>query len=177
MFCPDCGHKLEGEEKFCTQCGTPLGDAGAVKKSSPSSLTKIVGIVGAVVVVIVIVALLIGGGAGTSTPEQTIRAFYRAAERLDASRQANLWVEKHRASVAATAQTNYALLDSFSISNLTITITSQTKETAEAIAEYDWNCRWKDGTVDSRKSEVDHFELIRVGNKWFIQETDTNLLF
>jgi uncharacterized membrane protein YvbJ len=34
MFCPNCGHKAEGVEKFCSQCGTPLEGGAAVKKQS-----------------------------------------------------------------------------------------------------------------------------------------------
>lgn len=60
MFCPNCGHKAGGNEKFCGQCGTPLGDAARVKKGGSSRLLKIIGIAGGVVLVVVIAALLIG---------------------------------------------------------------------------------------------------------------------
>jgi hypothetical protein len=169
MFCPNCGHKVEGEERFCTQCGVSLGGAMGVKKNGSSSLLKILGIVGAVVVVIVIVALLIGGGAGTSTPEQTIRAFYRAAERLDASGQAELLVEEYRAELEMMIET-YATIDYISISDLTITITLQTDDAAEAVAEYDFMYRVKDGSVYPEDHQVDHLHLVRVGSQWLISD-------
>jgi hypothetical protein len=172
MFCPNCGHKIEGDEKFCTQCGIPLGGAAEVKKPSSSSLPKILGIVSAVVVVVIIIAVLMGGIGGTSAPEQTIRAFYRAAERLDANGQADLLVEEYRAMSEMTFEMTYAAIDSLSISDLTVTITSQTDDTAQALAEYDYTYRVKDGTVYPEEHEVDHFDLVRVGSQWLISDLD-----
>lgn len=31
MFCTKCGHKLEGEEKFCTLCGAQMGGAAVAE--------------------------------------------------------------------------------------------------------------------------------------------------
>jgi len=173
MFCNNCGHKVEGEEKFCTQCGAPLAGAVGVKKGGSSSLPKILGIVGGVVLIVVIVALLTGGMGGTSGPEQTIRTFYREAERLNASGQADLLMqEEYREMWKTTLEMSYAMIDSLSISNLTITITSQTQDTTEATAEYDLWFKLKDGTVYPEEHEVDDFQLVRVGSKWLISETD-----
>ena len=66
----------------------------------------------------------------------------------------------------------YAAIDSLSISNLTITITSQTDDTAEATAEYDYTYRVKGGSVYPEEHEVDQFELTRAGNRWLINNTD-----
>jgi hypothetical protein len=173
MFCPNCGREVEAAEKFCTQCGAPIDVAAPVKKSGPSRSPKIVGIVGGVVAVVVIIALLIGGIGGTSGPEQTIRSFYRAAERLDANGQAALLArEEYRAMWAMTLQMSYDMIDSLSISDLLIIITSQIDDTAEAIAEYDFTYVVKDGTVYPEEHEEDYFELVRVGNNWLIDETD-----
>ena len=172
MFCPNCGREVEAAEKFCTQCGAPIEIVAPVKKSGASRWPKIVGIVGGVVLVVVIVALLIGGIGGTSSPEQTIRTFYQEAERLNASGQADLLVEEYRAAWEMTLEMSYAAMDSLSISNLSITITSQTEDTAEAVAEYDYTYRVKDGSVYPEEHEEDHFDLIRVNGRWLIQETD-----
>jgi hypothetical protein len=173
MFCPNCGREVEAAEKFCTQCGAPIEVVAPVKKSGASRWPKIVGIVGGVVAVVVIIALLVGGMGGTGSPEQTIRAFYRAAERLDASGQADLLVEEYRAAWEMTLGTmTYPAIDSLSISALTVTITSQSQDTATAAAEYDFTYVVKDGTVYPKEHEEDYFELTRVDNRWLIQETD-----
>jgi len=173
MFCPNCGREVEAAEKFCTQCGAPLENAAVVKTSGYSRWPKIVGIVGGVVAVVVVIALLIGGPGGTSSPEQTIRAFYRAAERLDANGQAALLArEEYREMWAMTLQMSYDMIDSLSISNLIVTIDSQTEDTAEATAEYDVWFKLKVGTVYPEEHAVDDFELVRVGSKWLIDETD-----
>jgi hypothetical protein len=86
MFCPKCGHKTEGEEKFCAQCGASLGDAAGVKKGGSSRWPKIAGIVGGVVLVIVIATLLIGRMSPHASPEAVVSSFLTAAfERFDAS--------------------------------------------------------------------------------------------
>lgn len=144
----------------------PVGTGGY------SRLLKIIGIAGGVVIVIVLLALLVGGTGGPGGPEQTIRSFYREAERLNAGRQADLIVPEYKAMWAQTLGMTYASMDSFSISNLRIRVTSTTADTAEAIAEYDWHYRIKDGSIYSEKGEVDHFKLVRVGGKCLIQETD-----
>jgi hypothetical protein len=172
MFCPNCGREVEAAEKFCTQCGAPIEIVAPVKKNGASRWPKIVGIVGGVVAVVVIIALLIGGIGGTSGPEQTIRAFYRAAERLDASGQADLLVEEYRAMWEMTLEMSYAMVDSLSISNLAITIISQTEDTVEAVTEYDIGFELKDGTTYPGEHEDDHFELTRVGGQWLISDVD-----
>ena len=173
MFCPNCGREVEAAEKFCTQCGAPIEVTAPVKKSGASRWPKIVGIVGGVVAVIVIIALLAGGIGGTGSPEQTVRAFYRAAERLDASGQAALLArEEYREMWAATLQMSYDMIDSLSFSNLAVSITSQTEDTAEATADYDLWFKLKVGTEYPEEHEVDHFDLVRVGDKWLIDETD-----
>jgi len=139
---------------------------------SSSRLLKIIGIAGGAVLAIVLLAVLVGGTGGPGDPEQTIVSFYRAAERLDASRQADLIVHEHRAIWAQTLRITYAMMDSFSISNLTIRVTSQTGDTAEAVAEYNWSYEGKGGSTYSQRGEVDHFKLVRVGGRWLIQETD-----
>lgn len=172
MFCNDCGRKIEPGEKFCSGCGTSVESAAAAKKGGSSHRLKIIGIVGAVVLIIVVVALLGGGTGSAAGPEGTIRSWYREAERLNAGKQADLFVQEDRAGVAMTLEMTYAAMDSFSISNLRIRITSTTQDTAEAVAEYDWSYKVKDGSVYSEKGEVDHLKLVRVGGKWLIQETD-----
>jgi len=171
MFCNNCGHKVEGVEKFCPQCGAPLESPVEVRKGGSSRWLKIVGIAGAAVLIIVIVALLIGGIGGTSSPEQTVRAFYREAERLNASALTDLFVEEYRW-LWTGMQSAFAAIDSLSISNLTITVASQTEDTAVATAEYDLALKLKDGSVGSQEGVVDHFSLKRVGQKWLIMGTD-----
>jgi hypothetical protein len=142
------------------------------KKGGSSPWLKIVGIVGGVIVVVVIVALLAGGMGSTSSPEETVRAFYREAQSLDASRQADLLVEEYRAAWEMTLEISYAMVDWLSISDLAVATTSQTQNTAEVVAEYDLDFRMKDGTEYPGEHEEDHFELVRVGNRWLIQDTD-----
>jgi len=167
MFCPNCGREVEAAEKFCTQCGAPIEVPAPVKKSGSSRWPKIVGIVGGVVAVVVIIALLIGGIGGTSSPEQTIRAFYREAERLNASDQLELLAEEYRWWWTGL-QSTYAQLDSFSISDLTVTIASQTQDTAQAVAEYDYELKLKDGSTGGKEDQVDVFTLVRRDNQWLI---------
>ena len=129
-------------------------------------------VIGGVVLVAVIIALLVGGTGTASSPEQTIGSFYKEAERLNASKLADLLVEEHRVGWTMGMEWTFAAIDSFSISNLTIPITSQTQDAAEAVADYGYTYRLKDGSVYTEEHEEDHIELTRVGNKWLIQETD-----
>lgn len=173
MFCPNCGREVEAAEKYCTQCGAPIEVVSPVKKSPASRWPKIVGIVAGVVAVVVIIVLLIGGIGGTSSPEQTVRTFYREAERLNASGQADLLIEEYRAAWEMTlGMMTYAAIDSLSISDLTITITSQTQDTAAAVTEYDFMYVVKDGTVYPKEHEEDYFELTKVDNRWLISDLD-----
>jgi hypothetical protein len=171
MFCPNCGREVEAAEKFCTQCAAPIEVVAPVKKSGTSRWPKIVGIAVGVVAVVVIIALLIGGIGGTSGPEQTIRAFYRAAERLNASALTDLFVEEYRW-LWGGMQSAFAAMDLLSISNLTITVANQTEDTAIAIAEYDLMLRLKDGSTGSQEGVVDHFSMKKVGGEWLIIGTD-----
>lgn len=75
MFCPNCGHKAEGEEKFCPQCGNPLRGAAGMKKGGSSRSLKLIGIIGGVVLIVIIGALLIGG---RESPADVAVAFYKA---------------------------------------------------------------------------------------------------
>jgi hypothetical protein len=81
-------------------------------------------------------------------------------------------VEEYRAMSEMTFEMTYAAIDSLSISDLTVTITSQTDDTAQALAEYDYTYRVKDGTVYPEEHEVDHFDLVRVGSQWLISDLD-----
>jgi len=173
MFCPNCGREVEAAAKFCTQCAAPIEVPAPVKKSGTSRWPKIIGIAGGLVAVVVIIALLIGGMGGTGSPEQTVRTFYREAERLNANGQAALLArEEYREMWAMTLQMSYDMIDSLSFSNLAVSVTSQTEDTAEATAEYDLRFKLKVGTEYPEEHAVDHFDLIRVGSKWLIDETD-----
>lgn len=125
----------------------------------------------------IILSTLITGCSGgsltssTNNPEGTVRAFYREAENLDASKLADLWVKEQRVNAAAFMAMVFATMDSFSISHLTVTVTSQTKDTAEVTTEYDYKYKLKDDTTEA-EHEVDHFELRRIDNKWLIKDTD-----
>jgi predicted nucleic acid-binding Zn ribbon protein len=67
MFCPNCGQKIEGEEKFCTECGAPLEGASTVKKKGSSRWPKIIGIGGGAVIIIIVAVLLTGGIPGKTS--------------------------------------------------------------------------------------------------------------
>lgn len=177
MFCPSCGHKVEGDHGFCPECGASLKGAVGVRKTSSSSLPKILGIAGAVVAVIVIVSLLLGGIGATITPEQTVKAYYRELERLNVTGMVDLFYleeqyGQNREMVEASFEYMFAMIDSFSISNLTVTITSQTEDTAEVTAEGSYTYRLKDGTAYSEEHDVSNFALVRVGDKWLISDSD-----
>jgi len=135
-------------------------------------------------IIIVLVLILCTATAGctggsltksTSGPEGTIRAFYRQAENLDASKLVDLLVKEQRVNAAAAMAMIFATMDSLSISNLKVTVTSQTKDTAEVTAEYDYKYKLKDDTTEA-EHDVAHFELRRADDKWLIKDS-TNFLF
>ena len=148
-----------------------------VKKEGSSRRRKVMGIAGGVVLIGVIAALLISGVATPSSPEQTIASFYEEAEWLSATRQAKFLMEECRDEWVTVFRVIYLEMQGLSISDLVITTTAKTQYTAEATAEYDWNCVMLDGTSLSRKGELDHFELTKVGRKWLIKETDFSLWY
>jgi len=78
MFCPKCGYKADGEERFCAQCGTPLGGAPGGEKGVWSRWLKTIGIVGAVVIVVV-TALLIGRVSPNASPDAVVTVLMEAA--------------------------------------------------------------------------------------------------
>lgn len=177
MHCTNCGHEIEGMEKFCPQCGAPLEIAVGGKKGGSSPWLKIVGIAGAAVLIIVIVALLVGGIGGTSSPEQTVRTLYKEFERLNASGVVDLFFleeeyEQYREMMTENLQTMWSMIDSVSISNLTITVTSQTHDAAEVTAEYNVTYKLTDGSVGSEEDEANQFDLKRAGDRWLITDTD-----
>ena len=177
MFCNNCGHKVEGAERFCTQCGAPLEGPAEVRKGGSSRLPKILGIVGAAIVVIIVVTVLLGGTGGTSAPEQTVRTLYKEFERLNASGVVDLFFveeeyEQYRETMIQYLQTMWSMIDSVSISDLTVTVASQTQDVAEVTAEYDVVYELTDGSAGSEEDEVNQFDLKRAGDKWLITDTD-----
>ena len=40
MFCPNCGFELDGDLRYCTECGYALEDAKAVLNSASNEVQK-----------------------------------------------------------------------------------------------------------------------------------------
>ena len=108
MFCNKCGTPLDADAAFCTNCGTPVAAAPnapapgytpapgyapapvyapAQAPMDPAKKKKMIlfGAIGAgVLAVILILVLVLGGGNGYSSPEDTAEAFIIAQYTYDA---------------------------------------------------------------------------------------------
>lgn len=86
IFCTNCGHSNEKENKICVECGQPLvvQNAAPAKNKTPMPLkTKVVG------AIIVLFLAGLGGvyswGTKTASPETTVSKFFEALEKKDAT--------------------------------------------------------------------------------------------
>jgi len=87
LFCTNCGHKSEGTESFCMQCGTKLeGASGGNGGGSGVSFQqlKLLGVLGGVLVILIIfIVVLTGRDTAASTPEEAGERFMDAYMDLD----------------------------------------------------------------------------------------------
>jgi hypothetical protein len=104
-------------------------------------------------------------------PEKTVKTFYDACENLDADKVTDLWIKEQRTNAGLWFGACFAATKSFSISDLRVTVVSQTVDTAEIAAEYHYRITLK-GEESVVEHEVDHFELRRIDNRWLIKDSD-----
>lgn len=91
MYCTNCGAKLENEARFCSSCGTAVGDAvepvtlrangsnvfeGAIKAGKKKPVYAIIAVVALFVIIVVIASL-------RSEPADTVYAFVDAVNNKD----------------------------------------------------------------------------------------------
>lgn len=60
MYCKNCGNELQAGEKFCSKCGTPIGEPAKKSKKKPSKIMLIMIAVGAVCALFGVGSLVMG---------------------------------------------------------------------------------------------------------------------
>ena len=111
---------------------------------------------------------LIGCGGGESGPEGAVRGMFKAMEAKDAEKMGEYFAEDVREDVVAMMEFSFALIDSIKISNLKLTVASQTENTATVDFEYDYEIEAFDETDKSHESDT--IDLVKVDGKWLISE-------
>lgn len=106
-----------------------------------------------------------GGGSG---PEDAVRGLYKAMEAQDAERVGGYLTADIRDSFVSDLELALPLFDSIKISNLKITVVSETEDEATVDAVYDVEMEM-DGDKDS-SHENDRLYLEKVGGKWLISQ-------
>jgi len=110
---------------------------------------------------------LIGCG-GESSPEDVVRGMFKAMEAKDAEKLGEYCTEDIREDVVAMMELSFEMIDSIKVSNLELTVASQTENTATVDYECDYEIKAFGETDESHDS--DSIDLEKVDGKWFISE-------
>ncbi|MBE0480078.1 MAG: DUF4878 domain-containing protein [Dehalococcoidia bacterium] len=124
------------------------------------------------VALVLLLVALVGGMAagcnGEASPEDTVRGLIKAMEAQDAEKAGQYVVEDTRNEFVAGMKMAFAFIDSMKISNLKLTVASQTENTATVVAEFDLEVKIMGETEKSRESDT--LDLVKVDGKWLIIE-------
>ena len=124
------------------------------------------------VLVLALVALiggvLIGCGGGASGPEATVRGAFKAMQAKDAEKMASYFTEDITQEMVDEMQATFDIFDSIKITNLKMTVTSQTEDAATIDAEWDFEVKAFGETNQEHQSDT--IDLVKVNGKWLITE-------
>jgi hypothetical protein len=128
-----------------------------------------------VVLVLTLVALVggvvIGCSGGGSGPEATVKGMFNAMAAKNADKVGSYCTEDIREDVVSTMKFSFALVDSIKITNLKMTVASQTEDAATVDAEWDFEMKAFGET--SKEHQSDSIDLVKVDGKWLINENVT----
>jgi uncharacterized protein YchJ len=114
----------------------------------------------------VLILGLVGCSGGTSSPEDTVRAAFAALESQNADKLISYYVEDVRDTVLAKTEYAFAFVDKFKVSNLELTVLSETEDTASVEADYDLTTTLSGQSIKEHITEI--YELAKVDGEWLL---------
>jgi len=109
---------------------------------------------------------LAGCGGSASSPEDTVRAAFKALEAKNAEKLVSYYIEDVRDEVLSDTEYAFSIVDKFKVSNLETTVTEQTSTRASVQADYDRTITMDGQKIEEHVTEV--YELAIVDGKWLL---------
>lgn len=105
-----------------------------------------------------------GGSVCSATPEDAIKGAFKALQSKDADKLVGYYVEGVREEVASQMGYAFSLVDQFKISNLEISVVSQTGDATTLEVEYDRKITMGSSVTEEHVRQT--YELAKVDNCW-----------
>jgi hypothetical protein len=105
-----------------------------------------------------------GGSVCSAKPEDALRGAFKALEAKDSEKLVNYYVEEVRPQIASMMGFAFSLVDNYKISNLEISVESQTADEATIKVEYDRKIEAGGSKTEEHVKET--YELAKRANCW-----------
>lgn len=165
MYCGQCGTKLQEHERQCGNCGKPA------KAATTTINFKKWGIIAVLIVlVLVFIPKMFGGGSDMSSPKATVTGFIKAAKKQDIEKMVSFFKpngEMTKSDMAFFKELYKERMEEQSFKIKDHKILDVDTDGNEATVEYMIKIRYEDET----ETNEDSFDLVKVGKKWYIDES------
>ncbi|MNC26199.1 Lumazine-binding domain protein [compost metagenome] len=169
MYCGQCGTKLNGHERQCSNCGK---DAVQPAKTVTRTMNfKTWGIIAVLVILILIfIPKMFGGGTDMSSPKATVTGFIKAAKKQDIEKMMGFFKpdeDMTKSDIAFFKELYKERMDEQSFKIKDYKILGVDTDKKEATVDYMIKIVYD----DELETSEDSFDLVKVGKKWYIDES------
>ena len=119
-------------------------------------------------IVAVLLGASLGGCGGAADPEGAVRGVIGAIEAVDAEKADGYFTEDVRDQASLVLGLALALIDEFTVSNLTVQVTREGEETAAVDLRFDWEATALGATRSGHAEFL--IDLLRAEGGWLIAD-------